>query len=81
MNKTYGKVLEVFIPEENKDIMLSNKIGFKVLLDNTSEIITIIEKQDEENAKILKDDLVLITKQIINNKEYIDIELCGEFNE
>lgn len=81
MNKIYGKVIEVFIPEENKDIMLSNKIGFKVLLDNTSEIITIIEKQDEENAQILKDDLVLITKQIINNKEYIDIELCGEFNE
>lgn len=81
MNKIYGKVIEVFIPEENKDIMLSNKIGFKVLLNNTSEIITIIEKQDEENAQILKGDLVLITKQIINNKEYIDIELCGEFNE
>ena len=66
-----GKVIKVFIPEE--DVMNSNKIGFKVMLDN--EIIEIIEEQDEYNSNIFKDDLVIITKQNISGKEFIDIEL------
>lgn len=80
MNVKIGKVKEVFIPNEYKnnqliDVMNSNKIGFKVLIDN--EEIEIIEEQNGLNSNILKDDLVKITKQIIDGKEYIDIELYG----
>ena len=78
MNKQIGKVIEVFIPEEYKlgrviDIMDSNKIGFKVMIEN--EIIEVIEEQDEYNANIMKNDLVVITKQTISGHEFIDIEL------
>ena len=81
MGKIKGIVLEVYIPVEKKqDIMLSNKIGFKVKTEN--EIISIEEEQNELNAKILKGDLVIITKQIISNKEFTDIEkIEGEYDE
>ena len=58
MEKSIGKVIEVFIPEENIDIMHSKKIGFKILLKN--EIIKITLEQDEDNSSIYKDDLVSI---------------------
>ena len=78
MEKKIGKVIEVFIPKEYKgdrliDVMDSNNIGFKVMLED--EIIEIIEECDEFNADIYKDDLVVITKQTISGKEFIDIEL------
>ena len=78
MERKVGRVIEVFIPEEdNLDDM---NIGFKVLVDD--DVIEIIEEQNEFNISILKDDLVMITKQVISNKEFIDIELYdGDLNE
>ena len=78
MDKKIGKVIEVFIPEEYKgdrliDVMDSNKIGFKVMLED--EVIEVIEEQNEDNVKIMKNDLVVITKQNISNTDFIDIEL------
>ena len=71
MIKKLGKVMEVVIPDE--DVMNSTKIGFKISVDN--EVIEIIQEQNEINSYILREDEVLITKEIKDNKEYIDIEL------
>ncbi len=71
MIKKIGKVKEVFIPEDKT--INSDKIGFKVMLD--TEMIEIIEKQDEKNSNIFKDDLVIITETNISNKIFKDIEL------
>ena len=71
MERKVGRVIEVFIPEE--DNLNDMNIGFKVLVDD--DVIEIIEEQNESNINILKGDLVLITKQVISNKEFIDIEL------
>ena len=78
MEKIIGKVTEVFIPEEYNDgklleIMERTQIGFKVMTDNGLE--EIIEPQNEFNSDILKGDLVMITKQNISGKDFIDIEL------
>ena len=78
MTKKIGKVIDVFIPEEyNKgrliDVMDSTKIGFKIMIED--EIIEIIEEQDEYNAEIQIDDIVVITKQNISGKDFVDIEL------
>ena len=78
MDKKYGKVIEVFIPEgivnERKlDVMDSKKIGFKVQVED--KIIEIIEEQDEHNCNIKRNDDVIITTQNISGKEFIDIEL------
>lgn len=70
MEVKIGKVIEVFIPDNNIE---SKQIGFKVLIDN--EEVNIIQEQDYNNANILKNDLVEVRKQIIDNKEYLDIEL------
>lgn len=73
MEKIKGIVEEVYIPVlENQDVMLSNKIGFKVRTE--TGIITVEEEQNEINAEILKNDSVIIVKQIISNKEFIDIK-------
>lgn len=78
MNKITGKVIEVFIPNEYKngnllDVMDRTNIGFKV---ETSEgIKEIITEQNELNAKILKNDLVIIIEQTISSKDFVDIEL------
>lgn len=78
MERKVGRVIEVFIPEE--DNLNDMNIGFKVLVDD--DVIEIIEEQNESNINILKDDLVMITKQVISNKEFIDIELYdGDLNE
>ena len=71
MTKVLGKVVEVFIPD--KDVMNSEKIGFKVLVDK--EVIEIVQEQNEINSYILREDEVLITKEIKDNEKYIDIEL------
>lgn len=78
MTKEIGKVIEVFIPEEYKsgrliDVMDSTKIGFKVMLED--KIIEVIEEQDEYNMGIMKNDIVVITKQNISGKDFTDIEL------
>lgn len=78
MIQTIGKVTEVFIPEEYKngnllDVMDRTNIGFKVETDNgIKEIVT---EADEFNAKIMKDDIVMITEQTVSGKDFIDIEL------
>ena len=78
MERKVGRVIEVFIPEE--DNLNDMNIGFKVLVDD--DVIEIIEEQNESNINILKNDLVIITKQVISNKEFIDIELYdGDLNE
>lgn len=81
-----GIVKEVFIPEEyiNNtliDVMYSTKIGFKVMLDNDEQIITVIFKQNEFNSEILKNDIVRLI-QDNKTKEFVAIELYdGEYYE
>lgn len=73
--KKIGKVVEVFIPNENDiDIMYSKKIGFKVNINN--EIIEIIKNINEKYANIYKDDIV----QLIEEDNNLDIELYGGDN-
>lgn len=78
MDKKYGKIVEVFIPEETVnerklDVMDSKKIGFKVQVED--KIIEVILEQDESNSNIMKNDDVIITTQNISGKKFIDIEL------
>ena len=68
MKKLNGKVIEVFIPDDN-----NKEIGFRV---ETSEgVKEIREKQDEYNVGILREDKVVLTEQVIDNHYFIDIEL------
>lgn len=60
--KKLGKIIEVFLPEGEE---LTN-IGFKVQVDN--ELITIIEPQTLNNAKIYREDMVYLEEVIIDNK-------------
>ena len=78
MKQNYGKVLEVFIP--NDEGIDSINIGFKVLVDDGTKI-EIIEEQDEFNSNIFRDDEVIIIRQIIGNMEFTNIELAGDLNE
>lgn len=73
MEKFIGKVIEVFIPEDKIDIMNSKNIGFKILINN--EIIEVIQEQNINNSHIYKNDLVTITKQVISDKVFYDIEM------
>ena len=75
MNQQIGKVIEVFVPtnDDSLDVMTSDKIGFKVQLDN--EEVIIIQEQNEFNVEIFKNDLVIITKQNISGKDFVNIEL------
>ena len=77
MEELYGIVKEVYIPEQYKngnllDVMDRSVIGFKVLIDDEVQDFQFV--QDEFNARIMKGDEVLIIKQIVDGKEYIDIE-------
>lgn len=77
MGTLYGIVKEVYIPEQYKngqllDIMDRNVIGFKVLIDDSIQSFEF--EQDEFNVEIMKDDEVVITKQVIDGIEYTDIE-------
>ena len=78
MKQNYGKVLEVFIP--NHEGIDSKNIGFKVLVDDGTKI-EIIEEQDEFNSNIFRDDEVIITRKIIDNRQFTDIELVGDMDE
>lgn len=78
MEKIMGKVVEVFIPEEYNngillDVMDRNNIGFKVDVDGAIKEYTFL--QNELNSKIMKGDIVLLIKQNISGKEFVDIEL------
>lgn len=75
MKQQIGRVVQVFIPNEDKlvDVMVAKEIGFKVKLDD--EEITIIEEINDLNVMIHKDDLVLVTTNTISGKEFVDIEL------
>ena len=77
MEKLYGVVKEVYIPLQYKngnllDIMDRSVIGFKVLIDGNIECFEF--EQDEFNVKIMKNDEVVIIKQVVDGKEYVDIE-------
>ena len=77
MTKTIGKVVEVYIPEQYKnggllDVMDRTNIGFKVMTDGG--IKGIVLESNEINAKIMKNDKVLIIEQDISGKHFIDIE-------
>ena len=77
MIKTIGKVIEVFIPRQYKndvllDVMDRTNIGFKVMTNNG--IREIIVESNEFNAKIMKNDIVIIIEQTISGKNFIDIE-------
>ncbi len=71
MKKLSGRVVEVFIPDN-----MNQEVGFRV--ETNEGIKEIIEEQDEYNAKILREDNVIVTEQIINGKYFIDIELEEE---
>lgn len=66
MINNVGKIIEVFIPLND---IYSDKIGFKILINN--KVIEVIQEQDEFNANIFKDDLVMIN---IDDKNNITIE-------
>ena len=77
MIKTIGKVIEVFIPQQYRndvllDVMDRTNIGFKVITNNG--IRKIIVESNEFNAKIMKNDIVIIIEQTIFGKNFIDIE-------
>lgn len=81
MERMIGKIIEVYIPEQYKngnliDVMDRTNIGFKVKVND--EIVVIEDEQDDINCRFLKGDTVLITKQVISGKEFIDIEYLGE---
>lgn len=66
MINNVGKIIEVFIPLND---IYSDKIGFKILIND--RVIEVIQEQDELNANIFKDDLVMIN---IDDKNNIIIE-------
>ena len=78
MDKHIGRVMEIYIPEQYKDgnlldVMDRTNIGFKVMTnDGVREIIV---EQNEENANIMKNDLVEIVEQNISGKVFVDINL------
>ena len=80
MKRIIGKVIEVYIPEQYKnnnllDVMDRNLIGFKVM---TEEGLKVVEtEQNEENATIMKKDIVEIIEQTISNVDFIDIRPYG----
>ena len=85
MEKMIGKVIGVFIPEQSKkgsvlDVMDRTNIGF--IIKTPNEILTILEEQNDNNSMIMKNDIVSVTKQTIDGKKFIDLELYeGDYNE
>ena len=71
MEQKYGTVNKVYIPNDNKDIMLSKKIGFVIEIDN--KLYKLEQDQNDENASIMKNDKVVIISQNIDNHNFIDI--------
>ena len=71
--KKLGKVTEVFLPVGEE---LTN-IGFKIQVNN--ELITIIEPQTTDNAKIYREDMVYVEDILIeNNLQYKIIPLNNQ---
>ena len=68
MKRLEGIVAEVFIPDDN-----SKEIGFRV--ETVEGIKESREEQREDNVKILREDRVILTEQVISNHYFIDIEL------
>ena len=71
MKRLIGRVVEVFIPDN-----MNQEVGFRV--ETNEGIKEIIEEQNEYNAKILREDNVVVTEQVIDGKYFIDIELGEE---
>lgn len=79
MDKLLGRIVEVYIPEEYKnneliDVMASVNIGFKVILEETKEIIDIVVEQNEYNCDIYREDMVVVIKDKDTNK-FTSIEI------
>ena len=75
-----GKVIDINIPNQYKngnllDVMDRTNITFKIMTENGIEELTVL--QNEENASIMKDDIVEIVEQTISGKYFIDIRLYG----
>ncbi len=78
MVKTIGKIMEVVIPSEYQnqslvDVMDRTKILFKIMTDKGLKDFVL--EANEVNAKIMKNDMVLITEQDISGKHFVDIEI------
>lgn len=81
MGKKYGVIKKVYIPNDNKnDVMISNKIGFIIEIDNRLYKYEI--EQNEEICEIMKNDKVELIIQTIGNHKFVDIRKSGdEYNE
>lgn len=81
MEKKYGVIKKVYIPNDNKnDVMISNKIGFIIEIDNRLYKYEI--EQNEEICEIMKNDKVELIIQTISNHKFVDIRKSGdEYNE
>ena len=78
MEKTIGKVIDIYIPKQYKnnsilDVMDRTNITFKIQINEKVEEITV--EQNDDNANIMKDNIVEIIKQTISNKNFFDIRL------
>lgn len=78
VERLYGIVKEVYIPNEYNennnllDIMDRHNIGF--VIDIAGKLEKYEFEQDEFNTDIYKDDYVMITKQIVDGVNFVDIE-------
>lgn len=80
MKKYKGIVKGVYIPSSEINPMNPQKLGFKIDVDGQMETLEV--EHNEVNAEIMKNDYVLIIKQLIDNVEFIDIEpLDGDIDE
>ena len=80
MNKTIGKVIDIYIPKQYKnnnllDVMDRTNITFKIMTNDGLKEVTV--EQNEENATIMKNDLVEIIEQTISGENFVDIRLYG----
>lgn len=72
-----GRVIDVYLPNGEE----LTKLGFKIQIEN--EIIDVVEEQNLDNAKIYRDDFVIveIRDEVIYNVKLIsenDIDLGDE---
>ena len=80
MNKTIGKVIDIYIQKQYKnnnllDVMDRTNITFKIMTNDGLKEVTV--EQNEENATIMKNDLVEIIEQTISGENFVDIRLYG----
>lgn len=72
-----GRVIDVYLPNGEE----LTKVGFKIQIEN--EIIDVVEEQNLDNAKIYRDDFVIveIRDEVIYNIKLIsenDVDLGDE---